>query len=90
MYVATSNSQRFLSPRNVSTLDKLESLLNPRGRYPKRFRLDSMNSVHQLLERHGQVGIHDHLVEQMSVEEFDSCSAVQNFVKLFVLKARQS
>lgn len=46
-----------------------------------------MNGVHQLFERNREIGVYDYFVEQMSVQKFDPCSAMQNFTKFFVLQS---
>lgn len=47
-----------------------------------------MNRVDQLLERHGKVSVHYHLVEEVRVQEFYPLRAVQDLLELFVLQER--
>lgn len=45
-----------------------------------------MDRVDQLLERHREIGVHYHLVEQVRVEELDPLCVVQDLVELLVLQ----
>lgn len=61
--------------------------MNPRGRHPERLRLHSVNRVDQLLERHWEISVYYHLVEQVRVEELYPLRVVQDLVELFVLQS---
>lgn len=60
-------------------------LLNPRGWHPKRLGFHPMNRVNQLLERHREVSVHYHLIEEMRIEELYPVRVVQNLVEFLVL-----
>lgn len=64
----------------------LPVLLNPRGRHPQWLGLHSVDRVDQLLERHREIGVYYHLVEQVRIEELYPLRAVQDLVELFVLQ----
>lgn len=76
-------------PKNLELFTRKQNLLNPRSRYPERFRFNPMNSVHQLFKRNRKIGVYDYFVEKMSVQKFDPCSAMQNFTKFFVLQSNR-
>lgn len=81
------------SLRDVPSLrsrhDHRPVLLNPRGRYPERFRLHPMDCVNQLLERHGEIGVHYHLVEEMRVKKLYPLGVVQDLMEFLVLQSNK-
>lgn len=78
------NSARFFSLFSYSGI--IETSLYPGGGNPEGFGFDPVNRCDQLLEGHREIGVHDHLVEEVGIKELYSRCAVKNFLEFLVLK----